>query len=661
VTPNPLNDEIEALVEKLTRYRNEYERGNSFISDNTYDALEARLKTISPNHPFLKKVGASLLKNSKIAHSVPMLSLNKTYKPEEIIKFFEHGNLVCVDKIDGMALKIVYNNLGNLIVASTRGNGKIGENVLNKVLHIKSIPQKIENIKQKLSTILKTHSYSENFLFTHFEVRGEIYFPKAHFDLHFAGEFESYRNAVAGTFGRKEIQEALPVLNALKFYSFEAFFLNEKNLAPVFNTHFEKLNFLETLGFNCGVQLQQTLLIEKPTNPEHFSLFLNTRMGEQRDYLRDGLVFRVNQEDVWAELGNTSHHPRGSVAFKLQGESVATKIEDIETALGKSGRVTFRAKLEPVYLSGAKISYATLHNPDFITEGGYAPGATVLIKRSGEVIPAIIELVLPSSKAYALPSTCPCGYSLEKIGPNLYCNQNIQCEPKSQEELLYFVNALEIKGVSEKIVAKLKEAGLLKTPADFFKLTSESLENLPGLGKKSAENIIQAIQLKQKLSFSEFLFSLGLNRGGEVKTAEVAMHFETLEALKKAQWEDFLTISGWAEKSAKDFLSSLIKKEITIQNLLEVVEITPSTKKIISVNSPLNHKVICITGKLSQPREYYENFILSHGGKISQTVNSKTDFLICNDASNSSKYKSAEKLKKTIYTEEEFLSHFDKK
>jgi DNA ligase (NAD+) len=327
--------------------------------------------------------------------------------------------------------------------------------------------------------------------------------------------------------------------------------------------------------------------------------------------------------------------------------------------MGRSGKVTFRARLEPVQLSGAKITYATLHNADFISQGGYAPGAQVLIKRSGEVIPAIIGLHEPSNSSYLVPEKCPCGYDLSRVGPDLFCLVKVACAHKDQESLVYFVQTLEILGVSDKIVARLREAGLLAGPADLFRISVDDLLGLEGFAKKSAENVVRAIQEKRRLPLATFLTALGLKRGGEVKCKDVARRYGTLEAVRAATPEDLASEKGWATKSAEDFLQSLHEKADLVESLLQVVAVVPEPRSNLSDEAkahPYFGKSICITGALSRPREDYKKSIEALGAKLVSSVTSKTDFLVSNEASGSSKYQQAQKLGIPVVNEEEFAA-----
>lgn len=652
------NTATEKLASQILLYKELYYLGRPAISDEAFDALENKLRSLDPNHPALSFVGYQLKETAgKVPHRPPMLSLSKTYETSELAAFASGRDLVISDKVDGMALSLEYDFEGRLLRASTRGNGQWGEDVTPHVMHILNIPKHI--------------AQPENNGTVRFEVRGEVYFPIAEFSL-FEDRFDSYRNAVPGTFGRKEVDEAVDVLNVLRFRAYDliGFLRHEKEtdeslmeaaqLLPLVGaTYLEKLKWLESAGFDTGLPEKTTRLLLGNDGGESLPEQVTSAFKRERDHQIDGIVLRLNDEQLFEAIGSTSHHPRGSLAFKMEGESAVTEILAIETSLGRSGKVTFRAQVRPVQLSGAMISYATLHNAEFIRSGGYAPGALVRITRSGEVIPSIIGLEKEPPESYQFPEACPCGFPLTISGPDLFCSQNISCAPKDQESFLYFAQTLEIQGLSEKTVAKLREAGLIATPADFFKLKVEDVLALEGFAKKSAENLVSSIQARKKIPLALFLASLGLKRGGVVKCREVASRFSSLQKVLQTTPDELSSERGWAGKSASDFIDSLHSRKNWIDSLLEVVEVEEDDsqqKKSLMIDHPLSGKNLCITGALSQPREVYVKKLENIGAKVGGSVTSKTHFLVCNEVSGSSKYAQATKLGIPIISEDELNS-----
>lgn len=643
---------IERLASDILLHKKRYYTGLASISDDAYDELENELRRLDPEHPVLSLVGYSLGDSlSKVEHKPPMLSLQKTYEVADVVSFTSQSQALCLDKLDGMAMSLEYQSNGSFFRASTRGNGAVGEDVTEAVYHIAQIPKKIELPAIDANVVI--------------EVRGEVYFPISEFAV-FESEFDSYRNAVPGTFGRKEIEQAAPVLRVLGFTAYEVFMRTPSRVLALREVaqalglpraaFSERVRFLEGLGFKTGLA-ENCVEQVRETTPEQLEKLIDERFARKRDYQIDGLVFRIDDDVIWENMGNTSHHPRGSLAFKQTGETAVTEILAIEESMGRSGKVTFRARLSPVFLSGATISYATLHNAEFIEAGRYAPGAKVRIKRSGEVIPAIIGLEEEASSSYILPIRCACGETLVRRGPDLFCANRNPCVYRDRESLVYFVQQLEIMGVSDKIVNRLLESGLVREPADFFKLQKHHVLNLEGFAEKSAVNLVSSIQARRKLPLSVFLTALGISRGGAVKCKEVARRFSTLDAVVGASVADFESQRGWARKSAEEFWNSLREKQGIIGNLLNYVEVMPDTfaDNLAAVDHPLKGCGICITGSLSRPRDEYRNLVEAVGGKLVDSVSAKTHFLVCNEASNSSKYNKAQALGIPIITEEQLM------
>lgn len=645
--------EIEKLASQILYHKKLYYSGKSILSDQEYDLLEEKLKNICPDHPALSLVGYKTPGNSgKIHHEIPMLSLAKTYSQTDLLEFLNKYTCVALDKFDGMALSLEYDKNGHLAVASTRGNGKFGENITEHVYHILSIPKKINRNK----------NWPENI---YFEIRGEVYFPHSKFQR-YEDKFDSFRNAVPGTMGRKDVEEAVEILNCFEFCPFDFLVFNEKKeilnskeINSIFSIDFDyvkKIKLLHSLGFSFDDKVLTE--IHSPLEEKDLEKLLPQLYTRPRDYQIDGIVFRIRDEKIWESLGNTAHHPRGSLAFKQAGETAITEILAIEESVGRSGKITFRAKLKPVFLSGATISFATLHNAEYIEQGNYSVGAQVEIIRSGEVIPAIVNLVKPGLSKYELPKHCRCGYTLTRQGPDLMCLEKRVCNYKDQESLVYFVSALDMLGISDKIVLKMREAGLVNEPADFYKIAVEDLLQLEGFAQKSSENIVASIQNARQLPLAKFLTALGLKRGGAVKCQEVARKCGSLKNVLQLKAADLIVEKGWAEKSAEDFVNSLQDKYSLINNLLKYVHVlddTSANNVLKYASHPYYEKHICITGALSRPREEYKYLLEKIGAKVVSSVTSKTDFLVCNEASSSTKYKEAQKLGIPVISEAQLM------
>ncbi len=667
---NPQREKTEKIATQLLVYKARYYSGEESVPDAVYDALEDELRGLDPEHPVLDRVGSDAgvpeSAAKKVAHEPAMLSLAKSYEVKDLLAFVEKMERVCVtDKLDGMALALEYDVSGRFFRASTRGNGRLGENVTEHVLHMSSVPKNLPVLENEGMPVS-------------LEVRGEVFFPLEVFQQH-ADRFESFRNAVPGTFGRKEITEVAELIDGFAFCAYDVVLRLQNGelvsanrthqaLNATSPTHYGKLERLEQLGFWTGVQAGFTLtvtaqeLLRVSDSAAHLSQLVSEWFERSRPYAIDGLVFRCDDEQEWSRLGATAHHPRGSLAFKQAGAEAVTELVDIKMGVGRSGKISFRAQLVPVSLSGATISFATLHNAEFIEVGGYAPGARVKIKRSGEVIPYIIGVEQAAAAHYDLPEKCLCGSPLTRQGPDLFCLDNPTCPYKDSEAMLHFVRSLEIYGVSEKLLERFRQAGLLEKPSDLFQIREEDLLALDGFKEKLAKNVVQSISEKRHLPLSVFLTALGLKRGGKVKCEEVAGAFRTLERVRQLSAEELGERKGWAEKSAADFVDSLEKKSRLIDELLEHIKVEdlPEDASGNNLGGPEEGGFaglkFCITGSLSKSRSFYEELIRSLGGQVMSSVSGSTSFLVCNAESSSSKYKKALKLGVPVITEEELLS-----
>jgi DNA ligase (NAD+) len=625
-------DRIKKLAEDIMRYKRAYYSGEELVPDAVYDKLESELKELDPHHPVLSFVGSDA-DRGKIPHNPPMLSLQKTYDMGELQKFLAAHECIMMDKCDGVSAKIVYNSAGCLSTGATRSDGRLGEEITSQIMMIPNIPAYIQ---------LPAGAHS-------MEVRGEIVFPLDTFEIEFKNEFTHPRNAIAGVLGRKDLASARRVLSKAKFIAYFLILKDQNDqVILVYDSFLEEMEYLTSQNF-----VSPFLMI---VEPEEAPVLTKVAFEEcPRNHAIDGLVFVINNRRAWWNQGETGHHPKGSLAFKIEGETAITSIESIIVNTGRTGKISFKAKLVPVDLSGAKITYATLHNAQFIEEGGYGPGCEVQIIRSGEVIPYIQKCVAPGAHPYILPQMCGCGSTLERRGPDLFCSNN-ECDSRQEEYLNYFLKTIEVKGLSEKGVEKFIEAGLVSSPSDFFKIKKEQLMVIEGFQDKSAQNIIDAIQSKRELELGRFLASLGIRGLGKSKAYELSSLYPSLDIIRSITLSQLLSLKGWADTSAQQVLDGLKTKAGAIDALLEFVTIkNPKIAEAAKGDLALSGVSVVITGKLSMPRAQFEKKILEAGGKLSDSVSSATSFLVCDAPSESSKYKKAIALGISIITEAELL------
>lgn len=620
--------EISKLEKEILRHKKLYYSGQAKISDHEYDELEARLRELDPENLTLEMVGAPI-GGKKIAHGKKMLSLQKTYDLDELLKWGQSDKVISTFKIDGSSCSLLYRK-GKLLLAKTRGDGQFGENITAKVLFLGSIPKEIE--------------FQEDL-----DIRGEIYCTQSSL-YHLSEEMEarglekpqSQRNIVAGLLGRKEN------IDLCSYLSFQAFdLIDEKNQLGL-KQEMDKFKSLKKWGFDIPE------INQMKDQKSYESLLESTQeFMQEGDYLIDGLVFTYNTLSLHDELGETSHHPRYKMAFKFSGESKQTTIESITWQVSRNGILTPVAEVQAVELSGASISRVTLHNLGVVKEFNLKKDDLIEIERSGEVIPKFIQVIKSSSGDFLIPANCPsCDGNLEEVDIRLFC-LNEACPAKQLEQLKHFVKVAGIDDLSSARLKEMLDLGLIKKVSDLYLLSEDQLiENLSGTKEKLATKLIKNIEQSKNIELVKFLTSLGIAGGGLNKCQKIIdAHFDTIEKVQALSVEELSSIEGFAQKSSEEFIRSLEDKKSLIQDLLKVgVKIKkPEEKK----GSSLMGLKFCITGTLTRKRSEIANEIKEYGGQIVSSVSKNTDYLVTNDTqSSSSKFKKAQELSIPILSED---------
>jgi DNA ligase (NAD+) len=627
-----MSEKIQELEEKILFHKDLYYKGEAQISDNEFDLLEEQLRVLDPENQVLKKIG-SFIPGKKIKHQKKMLSLDKSYDIDKLLKWRGSEDVVSSFKIDGSSCSLVFED-GNLRIAKTRGDGIYGEDILEKVQYISSIPKAI-NTKLKI------------------EVRGEIYCTEENF-LKIKQEMEgqgldvpsSQRNVVAGLLNRKEN------FHYSQFLSFQAFELISE----------EKIS-LETKKFELLKKYQFTTphvsLCENDQSVEE-QLVIASEFIDSGDYLIDGLVFTFNDVSMHERLGETSHHPRYKMAFKFQGEKKKTAIQSISWQVSRNGVLTPVALVEPVFLSQAKVSKVTLHNFGMVKINNLKIGDQIEIIRSGEVIPKFLRVVCASVHEFRVPDKCPsCNEKVFEEDIRLLC-KNINCPARKVEEVRHFVSVIGIDDLSSKRIEMLFELNLINGIVDLYKLTEQDLLQLEKFQEKLSAKIISNIANSKDTSLTLFLSALGISGMGANKIEKlIKAGFSSLSKIREVCLEDLVSIDGFAEKSAQSFLASIKEKKSIIEGLL-TLGVSPEVKLELS-NSVLSNEKICITGSLSRKRSDIQKMIKNLGGEISSSITSKTTLLVCNDkSSSSSKLKKAQELNISIITEDDLYRKMEK-
>lgn len=623
-------DRIQELEELIRYHKAKYYQGNPEISDQDFDKLEDELRKKDPDNRVLNIVGTSPRGNKKVKHATKMLSLNKTYKEEELLNWIDKYEVVSTFKIDGVSCSLVYEN-GNLALAKTRGDGSEGEDITDKVLWMPSIPPAT---KKLLS----------------FEVRGELFCTEEDF-FHLCDEMialglerpTSQRNIVAGLIGRKEN------IQLCRFIRFKAFDLIIED--QVLKKESDKIKVMQDLGFD-----PEELVVHKNTKDIQLRLKETQEFMSDGEYQIDGLVFSYNDLSLHEELGNTSHHPRYKIAFKFQGEAKQTEIKGITWQVSRNGILTPIAEVKVVELSGAKISRVTLHNFGMVKQNNLKAGDIIEIIRSGEVIPKFVSVVKPKPGEYEIPNNCPsCSGKVRVDDIRLRCD-NENCPAQIKEQILNFIQKIGIDDLSSKRLDELLKSGLVKSIPDLYRIQEDDFLTLDKTKEKLAKKLFESIQASKSVDITTFLSALGIQGGAYNKCEKVVLAgYDDLEKIKQITKEKLEDIEGFAEKSATEFLMSLKEKHELIS---ELESEGFSFEAVERKQTPISGKKICITGSLSRKRSEIEADIRSVGGVVVGSVSKNTDFLLTNETNGvSSKFKKATSLGIKIITEEDLTNY----
>lgn len=627
---NIMNEKIKELELKIIKHKSLYYQGKPEISDFEYDEIEEQLKKLDPDSYVLSMVGTTVFSEDKIEHNKKMLSLNKTYKADELIKWQEGRVILSTFKIDGSSCSIIYKN-GIFDLAKTRGDGRFGENISRKVLCIEHIPTKIETTSAEV------------------EVRGEVYCTEENF-IKLSEEMEmlglekptSQRNIVAGLLGRKEN------ITLSRFLSFQAFELIEETRS--YETEKEKFNRLQKMGFDTPEIYLNESKEDIDRNIDEAKVFM-----ADGNYLIDGIVFSYNDLKLHDTLGETAHHPRYKMAFKFQGETKVTKIESISWQVSRNGYLTPVANVVPVELSGAKVSRVTLHNYGMVKQFELKKDDEIEIVRSGEVIPKFLEVKKSSSNEFKVPEFCPsCNQKVEKQDIRLVCVNDF-CPDKLKDGILNFIQKIGIDDLSSKRLEELIKAGLIKDISSLYEIKVDDLLKLEKVKDKLANKIVNNIEKSKHTDLITFLASLGINGGAYNKCEKVVKSgVDTIEKMMTLTIPMLMNIDSFAEKSATEFITSFHSKKDLVQKLLTFDFVFKDINK--SEDSKITGKKFCITGTLSMKRSELQKIVKDNGGIVQSAVTSATDYLLTNDTeSSSSKFKKAQTLDIAIISETVFF------
>ena len=632
---------IRALREELNQHNYRYYVLDApEIPDSEYDQLLRELQTLEREFPQLvtaasptQRVGAEALKEfGEVRHAVPMLSLDNAFGDAEVRDFDQRvrerlENMIEVDyvaepKLDGLAISLLYED-GLLIRGATRGDGGIGEDVTQNVRTIPSIP-----------LTLRGKGYPAVL-----EVRGEVYMPKQGFQelnrrqlRHNEKLFANPRNAAAGSL--RQLDPRITAKRPLEFFCYGAGKIEGDALLE---RHSAILARFREWGLRVNSEIRSVRGIEG-------CLDYYRQMAAKRTALPydiDGVVYKVDRIDQQKQLGFVARAPRWAVAHKFPAEEAMTRLLAVEFQVGRTGALTPVARLQPVFVGGAMVSNATLHNMDEVERKDVRVGDTVIVRRAGDVIPEVADVVLvkrpKNAKRVQLPRTCPvCGSEVVRLEGEVVarCSGGLYCPAQRKELIRHFASrrALDIEGLGEKLVDQLVDTGLVRTPADIFTLTTSRLAGLERMGQKSAENLVQAIEDARHTTLARFLYALGIREVGEATAESLVRHFGTLDALMAADEAALLQVPDvgpvvaaaivtfFREIHNRQVISALRKADVQWSEQVSVRH---------AGSGPLNGKTFVLTGTLATlTRDDARARIQALGGKVSGSVSKKTDYLV---------------------------------
>ncbi len=675
-----IRKEMERLVSQLTEYQKAYYvDANPLVSDMEYDRLYDELLALEKEHPDMvlpdsptHRVGSDLSNDfPEFRHTIPVLSLDKAYSRDEVIAFMDKTiirqqkdlSFVAEEKIDGISM-VLYYEKGVLVRGVTRGNGEVGNDVTENIRTIASVPLRLSEPVD-------------------IAVRGEVFISKKAFqevNSHLDEEKKAAnaRNLAAGTVRRQRSVEAAAV--PLDIFCYEGFWSEGKE-SP--ESHLEILSFLKKLGFKINPHLacfseseekSREMLKEAGLEGRAYSFsqmqdYIDFKTAERKglEYEIDGLVFKVNEIRVREELGYTEHHPRWAIAYKFESPQAVSRLIGITVQVGRTGRITPVAELEPVALGGSTIRRATLHNQEYIDSLELAIGDTVSIVKRGDVIPQVEDVIEKNEEGntvYHIDPHCPCCKTrLEKEGAHLFC-PNPLCPEQEIGNLSFFSSRsqMDIETLGPKTIRIFYDAGLLRKVEDIYTADYASMVGSKGIGEKTVEAIIRSVEESKRQPFKIVLSSLGISEIGK-KSAEILISggFDSIDKLENARLEDLVAIEGIGEKTA-----TIIIESFKNQRLLDTIEalkkagVHMSSAEDESDEAPLEKTlegtVWCVTGSLEHfnPRSKAMEEVEKRGGRTVSSVTGKTTHLLAGK-NGGSKLAEAERLGVKIVSEEEFL------
>lgn len=667
---DPEAQALQALRNEIRKHDQAYYVQDApLISDAQYDALMHELQKleaahpewITPDSPTQRVGGAPLSSFASIRHAVPMLSLGNAFEEADITAFDKRvtdglrdagllglADMVeynCELKLDGLAIGIRYEN-GVLAHAATRGDGQTGEDVTSNIRTIASVPLRLQG--ENLPSV--------------FEIRGEVLMNRQDFiklnqqqDARGEKVFVNPRNAAAGSL--RQLDPRITAKRPLRFFAYGWGEISGFT-SPLPLTHADMLSWFSQLGFPLA---QERRVVKGVHGMLEFYRHVS-RVRASLPYEIDGVVYKVNHLAAQQALGFVSRAPRFAVAHKFPAEEVSTKLLGIEVQVGRTGAITPVARLQPVFVGGVTVTNATLHNEDEIRRKDVRIGDTVIVRRAGDVIPEVVrplpELRPADAREFVMVTACPvCGSAIERLPDEAVsrCSGGLFCAAQRKQSILHAASrkALDIEGLGEKIVDQLVDQGWVHSLADLYRLSVEKIMGLERMGRKSAENLVNAIEKSKQVELSRLIYALGIRHVGETTARDLAGYFGSMTALMQASEEELLKVTEVGpvvSGSIRRFFAEQHNQDV-IADLLQVGVQPKQLEK--SQNDTLAGNTFVLTGTLpTWSREEAGKLIMEAGGKVSGSVSKKTSYVVAGDDAGS-KLEKARQLGVTVIDEDQ--------
>ncbi|QYJ76840.1 NAD-dependent DNA ligase LigA [Shewanella sp. FJAT-52076] len=648
--------EIQRLTAEINRHNIAYYVQDApSIPDAEYDRLMNQLKALEAEHPEFAEPdsptqrvgGAALNKFEQVSHLKPMLSLDNAFNEEDFVAFDKRltdkvgPQVYCAEpKLDGLAVSLIYRH-GVLERAATRGDGAVGEDISVNMRTIKSVPLRLQG--DDIPALV--------------EVRGEVFMPRAAFEAlndraRARGDklFVNPRNAAAGSL--RQLDSKITAERSLAFYAYALGVVQDDNgadlvLAPTHKGQLERLT-----AFGLPVSKEVKLCEGLAEVMAYYADILKRR--DELAFEIDGVVIKVNDIEAQQQLGFVARAPRWAIAFKFPAQEEMTLLEGVDFQVGRTGAVTPVARLKPVFVGGVTVSNATLHNGDEIARLGVKIGDTVIIRRAGDVIPQIVAVVAErrpeNAQDILFPDTCPvCGSLVERIEGEAVarCSGGLFCEAQRREAIKHFASrkAMYIDGMGDKVVEQLIDKELVESPADLFKLNVSKLTMLERMGTKSATNLMAAIEEAKTTTLPKFLYALGIREVGEATAANLAKHFLSLDAIRKADVDALMQVEDVGTVVAQHvahFFAQPHNLEV-IDALINAGVNWPAIEKPSADAQPLLGQTWVLTGTLtSLGRTEAKTKLEALGAKVAGSVSKNTHCVVAGEAAGSKLAKAQE-------------------